>query len=525
MKIRTPLTLIVCLFTLVSLSSCDSGNDGLLTENNPNELSTATFYENQTQIEAAVNAVYANLQSVGLYARMYFYHHDIMSNEAEALGSLEANKMFFHNYDANAANGQLTRYWDAYYRGIKRANLAIQNIPPSEAPGVSEDQKNRYVAEARFLRAWYYYELVMHWGPVPLYTEPATQENIEGVPRASQEEIFQVILDDLSFAQSNLPLKSEYSGPNVGRATAGAATALKGFVHLYRSSRLDGVTEWSQAETELEKFTGGGTYASEYSLVESYFDNFKEETENNAESIFEVQINPSGSANWSEGATGVHEETFRGQEWGFNAWRNTIPSQQLLEEEYSQTDPRRDMNTLEDGELYNNDQDTVDVADGFTNWRKYQNYYKMATEPPNNSGINFRVIRLAEVFLALADAKIELGQNSQAIDLMNRVRNRPGVNMPEYPTSEYPAGNKQQLLDALYHEVALELAGEQVLLHWQLRRPEYLEEWATEAPEYRPGEGEADFAFSLPKSLRLPIPQREIDTNNSLDSGAQNPGY
>jgi hypothetical protein len=84
---------------------------------------------------------------------------------------------------------------------------------------------------------------------------------------------------------------------------------------------------------------------------------------------------------------------------------------------------------------------------------------------------------------------------------------------------------EQELLDALYHEVALELAGEQVLLHWQLRRPDFLEEWAVDAPEYRPGGGEADFAFSLPKSLRLPIPQREIDTNNALDGGSQNPGY
>mgnify|MGYP006291016239 CR=1 FL=1 len=523
MTTRTLFTLVFCLSTLVGLSSCDFGSADL-TENNPNELSTATFYENQAQMEAAVNAVYSNLQSIGLYARIYFYHHDLMSNEAEGKSSIEGNKEFFNNYQVSPDNGQLARYWGAFYRGIKRANLAIENIPEASAPGVSQELKNRYIAEARFLRAWYYYELVMHWGPVPLYTDPASQEDIEGVPRTSQEEIFQVILEDLTFAQNNLSLKSEYTGPNVGRATAGAATALKGFVHLYRSSRLDGVTEWEQAETELEKFTDGGVYAGEYELVDGYFENFMEETENNAESLFEVQLSPTGSANWSQGATGVHEETFRGFEWGFTGWYNTIPSQQLLEEEYSQSDPRLDMNTLRDGESYNNGQNTVDVAEGYTSWRKYQNYYKMASEPSTNSGINFRVIRLAEVYLALADAKIELGKNQQAIDLMNRVRNRPSVDMPEYPTAEYPVGNKQQLLDALYHEVALEHAGEQVLLHWQLRRPEFLEEWAVEAPEYL-SEDEADFGFELPKSLRLPIPQREIDTNNALSSSDQNPGY
>jgi hypothetical protein len=521
MNLRTPLTLVVSLFILVGLSSCDPENDGLLTENNPNELSTATFYENQTQIEAAVNAVYANLQSVGLYARMYYYHHDIMSNEAEALASLEDNKEFFHTYDASPANGQLGRYWDAYYRGIKRANLAIHNIPESSAPGVSQSLKDRYVAEARFMRAWYYYELVMHWGPVPLYTEPATQGNIEGIPRASQEEVFQVILDDLRFAQDNLLSKSEYSGPDVGRATAGAATALKGFVHLYRSSRLDGVTEWQQAETELEKFTGSGEYASEYSLVENYFDNFKEETENNAESLFEVQFSGTNSADWSEGATGVHEETFRGFEWGFNAWRNTIPSQQLLEEEYSQSDPRYDMNTLEDGELYNNDQDTVSVDDGFTNWRKYQNYYKMATEPPQNSGINFRVIRLADVYLSLADAEIELGNFADARNMMNRVRSRPSVNLPTYGAGDL--SGKQDHLDALYHEVAAEHAGEPVLHKFQQRRPQYLEEWATGASEYDPQGvgGEVDGGYSS-DCVIIPFPQQEIDANNALGSGDQN---
>lgn len=523
---RTTIYVTLCTLFVIGLSSCDEEN--ILTETNPNQLSAETFYRNRAQAEAAVNAVYANLQTIGLYNRRYYFIHDLLSNEAEGMGSLEPDLNQFNTYELSAGgNATLRENWDALYRGVQRANLVLANVPNVPEQELSEDVRNRFLAEARFLRAWYYYELVTGWGEVPLLPELATQEDIpEGIPKAPREDIYQLILDDLNFAEQNLPMKSQYSAADKGRATAGAAAALKGKVYLFRGSTLETSGDFQAAETELEKFTGGGQYASEYRLMDNYFDNFMEETENNAESIFEVQFSPTGSANWSEQGTGVFEETFRNQEYGFQQWRNVIPSKKLIEE-YEDGDPRLGETVYFPGDSFNGGQNTVEVPDSYPSWRKYQTYYKAAPSGfVANSGINFRVIRLANVLLSLADAKIELGKNQEAIDLMNQVRSRPSVDMPPYPTEEYPVSNKQELLDALYHEVAVEHAGEQVLHKFQQRRPEYLEEWAVNTPEYRSGpDGEVDSGFSLPKSLRMPIPQTELDANNALSGDDQNPGY
>lgn len=392
----------------------------------------------------------------------------------------------------------------------------------------------------------------------------------------SKEEIYSIILSDLNDAEDNLPLKSEYSAENVGRATAGAAAALKGKVHLARSSNSaigTGADAWADAEAEFGKLVTGvsnasGEYAGDYSLVDNYFDNFKEETENNEESIFEVQFAPKGNANWSEQGSGEFVETFRNQEYTHTAWRNVVPSKKLVDE-YESDDPRATETIyFACQEYYNSDGELVPIytptlqdengntrtnmdsdrpvcphpdagtpaesvellnrpdADNLPSFRKYQKNYRPENNVANqNSGINFRVIRLADVYLSLADAKIELGKDQEAIDLMNRVRNRPSVSddLDEYPTSEYPVSNKQELLDALYHEVASEHAGEQVLHKFQQRRPEYLEEWATGADEYDPQGvgGEVDSGFNS-DCVIIPFPQQEIDANNALTSSDQN---
>lgn len=539
--LRKTLFLGLCTLLAVGLTACDE--DSLLTETNPNELSAETFYETQAQAEAAVFAVYANLQTIGLYNRRYYFIHDLLSNEAEGMGSLEPDLGQFNTYQVTAGgNPTLSENWKALHRGVQRANLVVQNVPDVPDQQISEDLRQQFIAEARFLRAWHLYELVTLWGDFPLNLndegEPvvATQEELNnGVPKVPEEEIYSIILEDLNFAENNLPLKSDYSPANVGRASAAAAAALKGKVHLARSSDGPigtGANAWGEAEQELGKFVdlagisnASGDYASEYELVDNYFDNFKEETENNDESIFEVQFAPTGSANWSEQGSGVFEETFRNQEYAFNGWRNVIPSQKLVEE-YEDDDPRLGETVYFPGDTWGSG-GTVQVPDDLPSWRKYQKTYRSEDNTPStNSGINFRVIRLAEVYLSLADAKIELGKNQEAIDLMNEVRSRPSVDMPEYPTADYPVSNRQELLDALYHEVAVEHAGEQVLHKFQQRRPQYLEEWAT-GPEYNPTglQGDVDAGFELPRSVLMPILQQEIDANNALSADDQNEGY
>ena len=176
------------------------------------------------------------------------------------------------------------------------------------------------------------------------------------------------------------------------------------------------------------------------------------------------------------------EVTFRGQEYGPNAWRNVIPSVSLLDE-YEKTangDPKDDPRYTESfyfiGDTYFNNTRTITDMQGNNpkiSWKKYQRIYKAADEE-QRSGINMRIMRYTEVLLNLAECENALGNDAEAIDLMNEVRSRPGIEMPPYPTAKYPANTPAEVFRAIVHERRVELAGEQVrnrdLLRWRSLR-------------------------------------------------------
>lgn len=508
----SPRTVLLALLLLASVSfvACDTN----LEQTNPNELQAENFYETGPQALAAVNAVYANLQTLGAYVRRYYFNYDLLAGETVGLGSLAPEMQALRTRSYSPSNTSLSEMWDSFYRGIHRANLVIANVPDTEQQ-ITDEERARYIAEARFLRAYYYHNLVTLWGGVPLFEMPGTQADLnEGRARASADEVFALIFADLEAAAEALPAKSDYAEADFGRATQGAALALAGKAHLFRG-------EYSEAAEAFQRVVDSG----EYQLVDDYFSNFTVEAENNDESIFEIQFAVEGGTNqWATDGSGISEVTFRAQEYGFKAWRNVVPSPRLLEE-YEEDDPRYDANFYSPCDTYNNGQNTiytpndcpppegvdVTVPDDLPSWRKYQNYYKQADEDFAASGINFRAIRYADVLLGLAEARAETGDLASAIDLTNQVRQRPSVDMPPYPTDDYPVSSTAEIVDAIYHERAVEFAGEQVYYTDLLRRPDYFEAW--------------DEDVQLPTQLLLPIPQGEIDNNNALSSDDQNPGY
>jgi len=494
---------------LVFIPACNE--DDILDLDNPNELSSSTFYRTGTQALSAVNVVYNSLQSTDLYRRRFFFMHDLLSGEATGLGSLAGEMVQLQQRTFDGANGVVNEVWRGLYRGIHRANLVIANVPNTEQE-ITEEERQRYIAEARFLRAWFYFELASLWGDAPLLTEPADQEVVEGSPRVSTTEVYNLILSDLDFAAANLPAKSAYSPSDAGRATQGAALALKGKVLLFQG-------DYAKAAEELQKVVDSG----EYALVDDYFDNFKEETENNIESVFEIQFGSNVGGQWNATGSGNGDVTFRGQEYGFKDWLNVIPSQQLLNE-FETEDPRYGFTFYSPCDEFNNGNNIIytpndcpppeginpTTPDDSPNWRKYQQHYRQESDN-TNSPINFNYMRYSDVLLMLAEAKAENGDIAGARDLVNQVRARPSVNMPPYPTADYPFGSTEEAIDAIYHERIVELAGEQVLYRDWLRRPDYYAQWVPQA--------------ELPKHLLLPLPQNEIDNNNFISNSDQNPGY
>ncbi|MFC5625445.1 RagB/SusD family nutrient uptake outer membrane protein [Algoriphagus winogradskyi] len=506
MKTRSTLLAIIM---SVGMIACD---EEVLSPVNPNQLGTETFYRTGPQLLAAINSVYATLQGNNLYNREYFFLHDLLSDDVETGGAqLEAPRAQVLNYVFDGSNPQIEANWRGWYRLIHRANLVIENAD-NATDNITEALRSRIVGEAYFLRGLAFYELSTLWGGVPLMTTSASSP--EGLPRATQEASYAQSLSDLNEAISRLPLNSTYSGTDVGRASKGAAQAVAAKLLLFQG-------KFSEAKPYLTEIIN----SNQYSLTERYLDNFEEESENNSESIWEIQFSEAfgNAGGWNGDGTGIAEVTFRGQEYGPNAWRNLIPNTSLVAEfEKPSTgapkeDPRMSYNFYRLGDTFNAgasvlNESTVQGDFNKPSWRKYQTIYKRANEN-TQSGINFRVIRLADVYLMMAEVENELTGPAAALPYLNRTRKRADVMMPEYPTAQYPTGTKEQTRIAIQHERRVEMPGEQV-------RNRDIRRWR------RMGtlQGEPIAGYQSKHDL-LPIPTVELDNNSALTNADQNPGY
>ena len=477
----------------------------------PGKLSPESYFKTETQVESAVNATYANFQTIGLFTRGWFFMHDLMGGDAAGNPQLEADKVQYWQFSFDSNHGNIGDYWEACYRGINKANFVIGNadrineIPEGQ---LSTEQKNKYIAEAKFLRALYYFLLVTRWGDIPLITD--IPESADGFPKSPKDEVYNLIVSDLQTAATDLLDKS---AEDVGRANKQAASALLGKVYLYQE-------EYDLALAEFQKIYG------QYQLAENFYDNFMDETEHTSEYIFDIEYDETlGAGNiWGGPAgNGQNEATLRGQEYGWNDWFNTYPADGLLAE-YEPGDIRFDQTFYTDGDLFEGDPQQRTIRTGAVPdpvpateiyiplerkaaWRKYQNYYKRLNENINSS-INFKYLRYADVLLMMAECENQRagGNQEAAIGYINEVRERAKVDLLSSGLS------KEQVFDAIVHERRVELAGEQSRFNDLIR-------WGMAATELA-GQG-----FQAGKHELWPIPAREIASNPAITEADQNPGY
>ncbi len=495
-------------------------NEADLDKLNPNGGTPESYFTTEDELTKGVNAVYAKAQSIQLTGREWFFLHDLRSDDvASGGGQLEGARNQILTGAHLPPNAVLTSVWTGFYRTIHRANAVIDGSANTQ--NISDELKARLVAEARFLRAWAYSELIVLWDDVPLYSTTVRSLS-ESQPRASVSDVYQFITTELTEIQAQLPLT--YSGANVGRATRGAAQALLGRVYMER-----GLDFYDEAKVELDKVRTSGVYA----LEDDYVDNFLEETSFNGESIFEIGFG-NDQFNWDAdgNSAGNVEGNSRTQEYSAIGWRNLIPSNSLIAEYertsngFAENDPRFSDNFYRIGDEFNNGNSVLTdalVQGNLSNfeggqekisWRKYTSIYKNAATFYTGA-MNMRIIRYAEVLLNLAEVENELGNQATAIGYLNEVRNRPSVDLPNYPIAgKFPVNSKDEVFKAIVHERRVELAGEQHrnrdILRW--RRQGKL---ASEPISY----------FQANKFERLPIPQDEFATNASLSNSDQNPGY
>ena len=493
---------------LISSISCEKKLN-IVDTNNP---TTETYFKTAEELQNGVNAIYSTLRSASLVGREWFFTHDMRGGECAAGGAqLEAPRAELLTQPSPApSNAVMTNVWNGSYVMINRANLIL-----AKAPDVTDNtaQRDRLVGEAKFLRAWAYFELVSMWGDVPLYLEPVTSATgFKGKSPAA--DIYAAIIADLTDAGQKLPLS--YSGNDLGRATKGAANALLGKVQMQKG-------DYAAAKNALLEVVNSGQYA----LVDNYSDNFDGDLfgenphaqltlghEFNQESVFEVAFVDKGDNNFNWGYNGEGStnpvSTVRNQEYGI-VWGNVIPSDRLLNE-FEANDPRYKFTFYEVGDKILTKGGTdpgvaltdadMNVAPSIRNgvslkrvFRKYSalDWGNFSFHP---GGINQRVIRYADVLLMLAECEAEIGTPGQAATYINMVRARPSVNMPAVTLA-----SKEAALKAVMHERAVELSGEELnnidILRW--RKQGYFPSIMTD-----PKPGQVDL---------FPIPASELSAN------------
>ncbi len=495
-------------------------DEELLEIDNPNNPTPDTFFQNESDALLGLNAVYSTWQSNALAQRFYFFGNDMPSDESIGTNNLQATLAQMLNYTWDANNQVISDMWGGYYTGIGRANRVIQQVPEID---MDETLRARIVAEARFLRATFYFDLVNKWGDVPLITDPP-EASVEA-PRSPAADVYALVIEDLQFAKANLPTKDEYGSDDLGRATSGAATGYLGKVYLYRE-------QWESAKAEFTAIINGEH--GSYRLVDNFrWNGIGEEqeplAENSDESLFEIQFQDGLGGIWNTDNAGGGENTFRGVEYAFASFNNVRPKQAFADR-FELGDPRYEQTFYDDGvEIYNG-VFTREQYGGLIAWRKYHNY-DIRDDSNQSSGINFRFMRYADVLLMAAEAKLMSGDPiPEVLELVNQVRQRaidqktnPDIelymsrtlnNVLElYPTAAYPADNATQVMNIIMHEREVELAGEQ-------HRYNDLRRWGLD--------DDVALADNKPYAERYrlwPIPLEELETNPSINQADQNPGY
>jgi hypothetical protein len=467
----------------------------------------SNYYSNPTEAFAGLVAAYdpLGMETAGTYANKLGPLNSA-SDDCVAGGAQGGNDMntwqVWNNYTLTPAVGPQMEYWTRNFTGISRANIILAKI--DNVPGLSDALKTRYTAEGKFLRAYYYFDLVRLFKNVPLFTAPLPTEEIYNQEQADPAAVFAQIEKDLKEAIPALPPTVPVATEG-GRATQGAAKALLGKVILWQNDN----SRMMEAANLFEDVNKPGN-AYGYSLVPNFADIFRPDRKFNSESIFEISHTAAANGSWNNwgGVEGnvytqmIGPRAYSGQiyetGWGFNPVRKEL-------RDLMYGDPRYQYTIA--------DIDSMVTAGAATSYEaSYQNtgYFIQKFAPlkqwKSTGGGNVELnylnnvmeIRLADTYLMEAECLLRApgGDAVKAAGYLNAVRARVGLG----PVS------------ATLDNVALE------------RRKELATEGHRWFDLVRTGKAATALAskgFQAGKHEILPIPLNEL-TNTKLK---QNPGY
>lgn len=504
------LKIIAVIGIFLSLSACSKEELNL---DNPNALTTEQFWITPNDAELGLNSIYAMFYKDGLWARWMYFRMDLTSDEGFSNSPWVelADWTRFNYINYNFWEGNVVTWRDSY-KAIFRANQVLAYVPEIEF--TDANRKTQLLSEAKFLRALHYYYAAVLWENIPLVLEPSKPNDLP--QQVSQEEIFAQVEKDLNEAFEGLPLN--WDATNKGRPNKGAVKAMLAKMYMQQH-------RWDDAKLALDFLVIGE--GAQYSLVDNYKDNFTDLNENNSESVFEIQFGDQRRGGTGEGpdaSVSITRAQFfgpRGIGWSDGQARfwlvDAFKNETTIDGEI---DPRLQHTLFYPGltedfgdKVYGRDWEWGEDEAWF---RKGARDYKRDNED-YFSGVNWRLIRYADILLRYAEVLNELGMTSQAYTYVDMVRSR--ANMAPLAEAYPNIGNdKNRFLDRLKRERVLELCGESV-------RWEDLKRWGdleSQAAIDKIAERDPDFEnFEVGTHYRLPIPQVEVENNPNLEQHAE----
>ena len=493
----------MCSMAFLALNSCKKDFLEIVPTGNQTTLESQ-YYKNSAEVFNGLVAVYDPLGSEtgGSYSSKL----GLLNTASDAVAAGGANPgpdqvgwTAWDKFTVNSAQGPQGDLWGRNYTGIYRANLLLTKM--DNAADLTAATKARYTAEAKFLRAYYYFDLVRLFGNVPLITSAIPTADIYNITQATPAAVYAQIEKDLTdaIAEPNLPRTVPTSSEG-GRVTKGAAKALLGKVYLYEK-------KWTESAVQFSEVNGtpGTTSTFGYKLLSNFPDIFVPTNKFNTESIFEIVHTNRAQQDW--GAWGAFEGNVWVQMigarnyggpiyasgWGFNPLTMSLVNALKGDPRYPYTCANIDSLAKTNGGYEAGADNTGYFIEKYGPKISYKTPLLGTVEL--NYQLDYIEIRLADTYLMEAEAIMQGGgSTSRAQALLDAVRTRVG------------AGTIPVSLDAIYNERRLELATEGHRFFDLVR--------TGKAAAALPG-------FVAGKSELLPIPIGDLNNTKLV----QNPGY